>query len=45
DNEFSLELTWRRQLTKSIAIQPSFQYINNGNGNFTVLSTRLCCSF
>lgn len=27
--ECSVELTWRRQLNKTIALQPSFQYINN----------------
>lgn len=43
--ECSLELTWKRQLTESIALQPYFQYINNKNGDFTVLSTRLYYSF
>lgn len=44
-NEWSMELTWRRQLSETIAVQPSFQYVNNANGQFTVLSTRLCLSF
>lgn len=44
-NEWSVELTWRRQLSETVAVQPSFQYINNANGQFTVLSARLCLSF
>ena len=44
-NEWSVELTWRRQLSETIAVQPSFQYVNNANGQFTVLSARLCLSF
>lgn len=44
-NEWSMELTWRRQLSETIAVQPSFQYVNNANGQFTVLSARLCLSF
>ena len=43
--ERTLELTWKRQITKSIALQPYFQYINNKNGDFTVLSARLYYSF
>ena len=43
--ECSVELTYRRQLNRHIALQPSFQYINNKVGSFTVLSARLCCSF
>lgn len=44
-NEWSMELTWRRQLSETVAVQPSFQYVNNANGRFTVLSARLCLSF
>lgn len=43
--ERTLELTWKRQITESIALQPYFQYINNKNGDFTVLSARLYYSF
>lgn len=43
--EYSLELTWKRQINKNIAIQPTFQYVNNANGDFTVLSARLYYSF
>lgn len=43
--ERSLEVTWKRQFNKHLALQPSFQYINNDNGDFLVLATRLCCSF
>ncbi len=42
--ERSLELTWKRQIGKA-ALQPSFQYVANANGNFTVLSARLYYSF
>lgn len=44
-NEWSMELTWRRQLSETVAVQPSFQYVNNANGQFTVFSARLCLSF
>ena len=44
-NEWSMELTWHRQLSETVAVQPSFQYVNNANGQFTVLSARLCLSF
>ena len=44
-NEWSMELTWCRQLSETVAVQPSFQYVNNANGQFTVLSARLCLSF
>lgn len=43
--ERSVELTWRRQINKTIALQPSFQYINNDNGDFFVLCARMCISF
>lgn len=43
--ECSVELTWRRQLSKTIALQPSFQYINNDNGDFAVVSARMSVSF
>ena len=43
--ECSVELTWRRQLNKTIALQPSFQYINNDNGDFAVVSARMSVSF
>lgn len=43
--ECSVELTWRRQLNKTIALQPSFQYINNDNGDYAVLNARMCVSF
>lgn len=44
-NEYSLELTWKRQLTQAIAVQPSFQFIHNDDGNFTALSARLYLKF
>lgn len=43
--EYSLELTWNKTINESLFIQPIFQYIRNGNGNFTVLSARVHCSF
>ena len=43
--EYSLELTWRRSLKKWLSVQPSLQYINNRNGDFVVLCTRLTCEF
>ena len=43
--EHSVEVTWKRQLNDAIALQPSFQYISNGNGDFTALSARLYYSF
>lgn len=43
--ERSVELTWRRQINKTIALQPSSQYINNDNGDFFVLCARMCVSF
>ncbi|WP_418869223.1 carbohydrate porin [Segatella hominis] len=44
-SEYSLEVTWKRQLTESISLQPSFQYIKNDNGDFTALSARLYVNF
>lgn len=44
-SEYSLEVTWKRQLTESISLQPSFQYIKNDNGDFTALSARLNVCF
>lgn len=43
--EYSLEVTWKRQLTNSIAVQPTFQYIKNNDGKFTVACARLYYSF
>ncbi len=43
--ERSLELTYQREINESIAIQPAFQYITNGNGHFTALSARITYSF
>lgn len=43
--EQPVELTYRRQLNRYIALQPSFQYINNTEGNFTALCARLYYSF
>lgn len=43
--EYSAELTWRRQLNSVIALQPSFQYIKNDDGHYTMLTLRLCCNF
>ena len=43
--ERSVELTWRRQINKTIALQPSFQYVNNDNGDFAVLCARMSVSF
>ena len=44
-NEWSAELTWRRTLNASVAVQPSLQYIHNPNGSFVALTARLCCTF
>ena len=44
-NEWTVEMTWRRQLNERITLQPSFQFVNNANGNFTVLTARLCYNF
>ncbi len=43
--ERSLEFTYNRELTESIAIQPVFQYITNANGKYTVLCARVTYSF
>ena len=43
--EYTLELTFKRQLSESISIQPSFQYISNDDGDFTAAALRLCYSF
>lgn len=43
--EHSFEITWKRCLNKVLSIQPSFQYIANGNGKSAVLLARLYCSF
>lgn len=43
--EHTLELTYKRQLTESISLQPSFQYISNDDDNFTAVSLRLYYSF
>ena len=43
--ERSVELTWNKALNESLSIQPTFQYLRNGNGNFTVLSARIYYSF
>lgn len=43
--EHSLEITWKRQFSQILAFQPSFQYISNVNGRFTVLTARLYCTF
>lgn len=43
--EHSVELTWNQALNESLSIQPTFQYIRNGNGSFTVLSARIYYSF
>lgn len=44
-SEYSLEVTWKRHLNNSLAMQPSFHYISNGKGNFMVVSARLYCIF
>lgn len=43
--ECSVEVTWHKSINESLAIQPAFQYVNNANGNYTVLCTRLYYSF
>lgn len=43
--EHSFELTWKIRLDRVLSIQPSFQYIANGNGKSTTLLARLYCSF
>ena len=35
--EHSFEIIWKRCLNKVLSIQPSFQYIANGNGKSAVL--------
>lgn len=44
-SEHSFEITWKRRLNRELSIQPSFQYIANGNGKSAVLLARLYCSF
>lgn len=39
--EYSMEMTWRKVIDEKIAVQPTFQYIKNRKGNFTVLADRL----
>ncbi|WP_235848632.1 carbohydrate porin [Parabacteroides timonensis] len=43
--EWSVELTWQKTINENLTIQPIFQYIRNGNGDFSVLSARLHYSF
>ncbi|MCD8287734.1 MAG: carbohydrate porin [Porphyromonadaceae bacterium] len=43
--EWSTELTYYRDITKFFAVQPTFQYIRNGEGNFTVLCARVYLTF
>ncbi len=43
--EYSVELTWRRQLNKWLSVQPSFQYVSNADDDFTVIGARLYCEF
>ena len=43
--EYSFEITRERCLNRVLSIQPSFQYIANGNGKSAVLLARLYCAF
>lgn len=43
--EYSLEATWKRDLGPRWALQPSFQYIANRDGNFVGFSARISCRF
>lgn len=45
DTEQSMEVTWDKTINKSLSIQPTFQFIRNGNGNATMLSTRIHYKF
>ncbi len=45
DKELSAEMTWNKTINKSLSIQPSFQYISNENGHFTVLCARVYYNF
>ncbi|MCD8282991.1 MAG: carbohydrate porin [Prevotella sp.] len=44
-DEYSVELTWHRDITEHIAIQPAFHYIRTGKENNTVLLGRFTYSF
>ncbi len=44
-DEYSLELTWNREITDRISLQPAFHYIRTGNENNTVLLGRFIYSF
>ncbi len=44
-NEWSLEATYSRELIPNLTLQPSMQYIKNGNGNFGVMLARLQYAF
>ena len=43
--EYSVEMTWRRQLTRSLGVQPCCQYVTNADGDFFVVCARLCYDF
>ncbi len=44
-DEFSVEVTWKHEFSKIIAVQPAFHYVNTGGQNNTVLLGRLLVSF
>ncbi len=44
-DEYSLELTWNREITDHISVQPAFHYIRTGKENNTVLLGRFVYSF
>lgn len=43
--EYSVEATWRRNFGKSLWVQPAFQSVSNGDGDYVVLITRLGYEF
>lgn len=43
--EYSVEVTWKRRINRSLSVQPAFQYITNAGGDYAVLMARLYCSF
>lgn len=43
--EWSGELTWRKELSETLAVQPAFQLIKNPNGCYPVLTARVCYNF
>lgn len=44
-SEYSLELSYRRELSPSLSMQPVFHFIKNSNNSFSVLCMRLFYDF